>query len=173
MEEVILVDAQDRQIGSAEKMVAHQKGLLHRAFSICLFDSDQRWLLQRRAQTKHLAAGLLANSCCSHPRPGEDLHAAANRRLQQEMGIQCSFQEVSCFTYTVDVGQGMIEHEYDHIFLGTYSGPCFPNPGEVSEVQWWTTAQIQEALRTKPQQFAAWFPLVFDRVIRIVPTVVS
>lgn len=165
MEDVVLVDSQDREVGTVEKMAAHQKGLLHRAFSICLFDREGRWLLQCRAQTKYHSAGLLANSCCSHPRPGEEQQAAVERKLQQELGILCPLQWHSSFIYRADVGQGLIEYEYDHVFVGTYSDLCSPNPDEVSEILWWTTSQIKEALRTAPQQFAAWFPLVFKQVI--------
>ncbi len=164
MEEVVLVDSQDRQVRTAEKMLAHQQGWLHRAFSICLFDTEGRWLLQRRAKTKYHSAGLLANSCCSHPRPGEDLLAAANRKLQQELGIECPLQWHTSFIYRAEVGHDLIEYEYDHIFVGTYSDLCSPNREEVSEVLWWTTEQIKEALPAAPQQFAAWFPLVFKQI---------
>ena len=127
-EQVILVDEHDREIGTDAKLSAHAAGKLHRAFSVFIFDTDGNMLLQRRAATKYHSGGLWSNTCCSHPRPGESVHEAAQRRLQEEMGLDCSLQLALSFTYRKELGNGLSEYEYNHVFLGQFNGTPAPNP---------------------------------------------
>lgn len=161
---VILVNDLDRQIGTADKMSVHHDGKLHRAISVCLFDDEGRWLLQRRAATKYHSPGLWANSCCSHPRPGERIADAAHRRLQEELGIDTLLTFCSSFVYRTSLSNGMIEHEFDHLFIGRYSGTCAPSPQEVSAIRWWTHQEIQQSLHDNPRFFAPWFPLIMRQI---------
>ena len=115
MEEVILVDEHDREIGSGEKLQIHQEGKLHRAFSVLVFNWKQELLLQKRKETKYHSGGLWTNTCCSHPRPGELTLEAAQRRLHEEMGLTCPLREVENFIYRAEFENGLIEHEYDHL----------------------------------------------------------
>ena len=163
-EEVILVTDDDRIIGRAEKEKAHREGKLHRAISVCLFDSEGRWLLQRRSLMKYHSPGKWSNACCGHPRPGEESSQAASRRLFEELGIVCPLSFCLSFVYRVDVGGGMIEHEFDHLFTGVSEGPVIPNPYEVEEAAWWTEAEIAKSLEREPQLFTPWFPLIFGHI---------
>ena len=119
MEEVILVDEHDREIGSGEKLQIHQEGKLHRAFSVLVFNWKQELLLQKRKETKYHSGGLWTNTCCSHPRPGELTLEAAQRRLHEEMGLTCPLREVGNFIYRAEFENGLIEHEYDHVLAGS------------------------------------------------------
>jgi len=119
---VVLVDENDNEIGVEEKINAHRKGLLHRAFSIFVFNSKNELLLQKRAADKYHSGGLWSNTCCSHPRPGENLKDAAHRRLQEEMGFDCSLREVFSFLYKKSFDNGLTEHELDHVFFGKFDG---------------------------------------------------
>ncbi len=166
MEEVILVDADDHSIGLMEKLQAHQEGRLHRAVSVCLFNADGQWLLQRRAMKKYHSPGLWSNSCCSHPRPDETVEAAAQRRVFEELGVACRLSFLSSFIYKADVGGGLIEHEFDHLFIGRIEGPCSPNADEVEAVEWWPTAKIEQALHEQPWLFTKWFPIVFEQMLK-------
>jgi isopentenyl-diphosphate Delta-isomerase len=160
-EEVVLVTEQDSVIGRMEKEKAHREGKLHRAISVCLFDKKGRWLLQRRSLTKYHSPGKWANACCGHPRWDEEPVLAASRRLFEELGIICPLSFCVSMVYRADVGGGMVEHEFDHIFTGTFDGPVVPNPDEVAEVSWWTTDEIKKSLARAPQFFSPWFPLIF------------
>jgi len=166
MEMLIVVDENDREIGQMEKMEAHRKGVLHRAISVCLFDDANRWLIQRRALTKYHCPGLYANSCCSHPRSGESTIDAASRRVYEELGAHSALSFHSSFMYKADVGGGLTEHEYDHLFVGRCTTSPQPNPEEVDALFWWTTEEIEEKLRTTPEIFAPWFPLIVERLGR-------
>jgi len=161
MEQVVLVDEQDRPTGYMEKLEAHKKGLLHRAVSVCLFDKQGRWLIQQRATSKYHSPGLYANSCCSHPRKGESPKDAAERRVYEELGIHVKLRYATSFIYRADVGSGLIEHEYDHLFIGKYDGAVDPNPNEVSQVVWWSKEEIEKKLKNTPEIFAGWFKEVF------------
>ena len=127
-EYVVLVDAHDNQIGLMEKQAAHVNPTLHRAFSIFIFNSKGEMLLQQRALTKYHTPGLWTNTCCSHPRDGESLEQATKRRLMEEMGMECDLKEVFSFIYKADVMQGLIEHEFDHVFIGTTDATPIINP---------------------------------------------
>jgi isopentenyl-diphosphate Delta-isomerase len=163
-EHVILVNADDVPIGSREKQEAHVEGVLHRAFSVFVFDSGGRMLLQRRAATKYHSGGLWTNTCCSHPRPGESTAAAAQRRLQEEMGFACPLSTAFSFVYRADVGGGLIEHEYDHVFLGRYDGEPAPDPVEVDGWRWVSPAAIARELESDPGSFTFWFRIAFDEL---------
>src|SRR5689334_14921661 len=121
MEYVILVDASDNELGTMDKMEAHRKGVLHRAFSILLFNSKGEILLQKRSSLKYHSAGLWTNTCCSHPKPNEPMTTAAQRRLSEEMGINASLEFLYKFQYQVQLDNGLIEHELDHVYIGLFN----------------------------------------------------
>lgn len=162
---LIRVDRFGREDGVIEKLKAHEKGILHRAVSVCIFDAKGRWLLQKRSSTKYHSPGLLANSCCSHPRPQEKTLDAASRRVQEELGITCPLHFCSSFVYKTAVGGGLIEHEYDYLYVGYYDGEVHPNLQEVASVTFMEEAQIEEMLRASPHLFAAWFPFIFREIL--------
>lgn len=164
MEQVILVDRNDRVLGTMEKMEAHEKALLHRAFSVFVFDDHGNMLLQQRASTKYHSGGLWTNSCCSHPRPDEDTLAAANRRLKEEMGFETELQKVFDFVYKTDFENGLTEHEFDHVFVGTYNGPILPDPGEVSNYAFQSMEAIQASLQEHPDLYTPWFHIAFPKM---------
>ncbi len=156
-EEVVLVDADDRQTGTAGKMAAHREGALHRAFSVIIWNSAGEILLQRRAVSKYHSGGLWTNACCGHPRPFETVAAAAKRRLSEEMGFTCPLEEFGTITYRAELDQGLIEHEFVHVFRGTFDGDMALNPDEVSEIWSMTPAQLLQAFDETPDIFTAWF----------------
>ncbi|HVV04433.1 MAG TPA: isopentenyl-diphosphate Delta-isomerase [Puia sp.] len=160
-EEVILVDEFDTPVGVMEKMEAHRKALLHRAFSVFIFNRNGEMLLQRRALSKYHSGGLWTNACCSHPRPGEDTGEAAGRRLSEELGFSTTLEEVFDFTYKSAFDNGLTEFEYDHVFIGNYDQEVFPNPGEVSEYRWLSLEAIQAELTAYPSTYTSWFHLAF------------
>ena len=159
--EVILVNEQDEAIGTMAKMEAHQKGVLHRAFSVFLFDSEGRMLLQQRAATKYHGAHLWTNACCSHPYPGELTAAAAQRRLQEELGFVIPLRPIFSFTYKADVENGLIEHEFDHVFAGEWESEVNFNTEEVAAVRYQGMADIKAELQAQPHLFTTWFRLAF------------
>ena len=163
-ERVVLVDVADVEIGTMSKSRAHREGRLHRAFSIFIFNKEGRLLLQRRADGKYHSGGLWTNSCCSHPRPGESLAMATKRRLKEELGISSALSPEFTFTYRADVGPGLVEHEYDHVFFGTYDGPVRPVAAEVSEVRWMRMNDLADDLRTSPANYTAWLTICWPRV---------
>ena len=138
---VVLVDENDTPVGTADKLEAHQAGLLHRAFSVFVTDGENKVLLQQRAHGKYHSGGLWSNTCCSHPAPGEDVLAAAHRRLLDEMGLRCDLAFVFRFQYRAELAGGLIEHELDHVFLGRIAEDPSADP---EEVQAWRWAPIQE-----------------------------
>ncbi len=164
MEKVILVDKNDKPVGEEEKMEAHEKALLHRAFSIFVFNSENKLLLQQRAYTKYHSPGLWTNTCCSHPRPGENTFAAAHRRLVEEMGFDCPLQEIFSFIYKAGLDQGLTEHEFDHVFFGRYDMPPKINSAEVASWKWVSMDEIAEGMEHDPDDFTIWFRIAFDRV---------
>ena len=157
---LILVDANDQQIGVANKLQAHQEGLLHRAFSLFVFDSRGRLLLQRRAPEKYHSGGLWTNTCCGHPRDGEPTEDAAHRRLGEEMGFDCALQEVTAFTYEAQVTGGLIEHEFDHVYIGCHDGEPAPNPDEASNWMWIEPHQLLSWMDAEPALFTVWFKTI-------------
>jgi isopentenyl-diphosphate delta-isomerase len=164
VQEIILVNEKDEPVGVMDKMEAHQKGLLHRAFSVFIFDSKGRMLLQRRAAGKYHGAGLWTNACCSHPFPGETTEAAAQRRLQEELGFVTSLKEVFAFTYKADVENDLVEHEYDHVFVGEHNGSIEANKDEVAAHSYKEMKALKLDLLQRPQDFTSWFKLAFPRI---------
>ena len=160
-ERVILVSEDDEVIGDAPKLEVHRTGQLHRAFSVFVHDEEGRILLQRRAQSKYHSPGLWSNSCCGHPRPGEDTRDAATRRLREEMGITCELRHVKSFTYHATLGGELVEHELDHIFIGETEDGIVHDTAEVSEWTWQTPEEIEAWLAREPASFTAWFPAAF------------
>lgn len=164
MEEVILVDEQDRQLGLMEKMKAHEEAVLHRAFSVFIFNDKGETMLQQRALSKYHSPGLWTNTCCSHPRDGEGTEEAALRRMQEEMGFVAPVNEVFSFIYKADVGQGLTEHELDHVFIGYYQGEPELNPEEAANWKWESLGAIAEDMDTHPERYTVWFRIAFPRV---------
>lgn len=156
-ESLILVDADDRDIGVAEKIDAHRRGLLHRAFSVIIWDSVGRQLLQKRAAGKYHSGGLWTNACCGHPRPGEAVSSAAERRLGEEMGFTCTLERLGIVRYHIAFDNGLSEHEIVHVFRGRYDGPLAPHPTEAEGYQWCDLAAIQRDLAAAPERFSVWF----------------
>jgi isopentenyl-diphosphate Delta-isomerase len=164
IEEVILVNNNDETTGLSEKMAAHEQGLLHRAFSVFIFNSAGELLLQRRALSKYHSAGLWTNTCCSHPRPGESNYDAAVRRLQEEMGFTVPVEKIFDFIYRADFENGLIEYEFDHVFTGEYEGEVPFNATEVSEIRYASIMEIKQLLTSLPDQFTRWFQITFPRI---------
>lgn len=160
---VVLVDEQDTPIGTMPKLQAHQEGRLHRAFSVFVLNDEGELLLQRRSAFKYHSPGLWTNTCCSHPWPGEATRDAAVRRLQEEMGFRCALEQAFSFVYRADVGQGLIEHELDHVFIGHYTGPVVPDPAEVAGTCWMHLDELHASLRSEPHRYTAWLPICWDR----------
>lgn len=167
MPNVILVDTDDNEIGEIEKLEAHQKGLLHRAISVFIFNEEGEMLLHRRALEKYHSPGLWTNAACSHPEPGEASLDAAVRRLKQEMGIETGLKPVFTFTYKADFENGLTEYELDHVFVGQWEGSPSPDPGEVAEWKWISPKDLIVELEVKPEGFTVWFKMVVDRVLAI------
>ena len=161
--EVIIVDENDIEIGTMEKMEAHRKGLLHRAFSVLIFNSKGELLLQQRALHKYHSPGLWANTCCSHPRKGEDLIAAAKRRLNEEMGFVCDLTVAGHFIYRCDFDNGLTEHEFDYVLKGIYDNDPVINPDEVMNYKWSNIDLLKKEFELNPSLFTFWFKELLQR----------
>ena len=164
LEEIILVDKNDQEIGVGEKMKVHQDGKLHRAFSIFVFNSENEMLLQKRAKTKYHCGGLWTNTCCSHPRKGELLEKAIHRRLQEEMGFDCELKEIANFIYKAKFDNGLTEHEYDHIFTGKFNNKPKLNPEETEDYKWVSLEALKKEIKKNPESFTVWFKIAMERV---------
>ncbi len=156
-EQIILVDAEDRETGLAPKLEAHRQGLRHRAISVCVLDRAGHMLLQRRATGKYHSGGLWTNACCTHPRAGETVEAAARRRLREELGVDCQLKFLARTHYRADVGDGLIEDEVVHLFLGAYDGPVTPDAQEVAEFDWVSQADLRARIAASPERYTYWF----------------
>lgn len=165
MEQLILVNEMDEMVGTMEKMEAHQKAMLHRAFSIFIFNSRGELLLQQRASEKYHCGGLWTNTCCSHPRPEEETAAAAKRRLQEELGFTTPLRKVFDFVYKAPFSNGLTEYEFDHVFFGEYEGDLRPDPKEVAAVRYLNVRTIQHMMEEEPSQFTPWFHIAFPKMI--------
>ena len=163
---VIVVNDADEELGHEEKLRAHRTPVLHRAFSVFVFDDAGAMLLQRRAGGKYHSAGLWSNACCGHPRPGEVVMAAAARRLREEMGIECPLHPAGTVSYSIDVGGGLREDEFNHVFAGIYRGQARPDPEEVSDSRWMTPDALLRACATEPHAFTPWLGVVLDQLRR-------
>lgn len=165
MEElVVLVDENDVVVGSMEKQEAHIKAVLHRAFSVFLFDQDGKMLLQQRSATKYHSPMLWTNACCSHPRINETYEEAAHRRLGEELGIDTHLQELLSFIYKADVGQGLTEHELDHVFIGRFDGEFKLNKDEVHTVKFMDMDELKTDIELHPELYTVWFKIIFEKV---------
>ena len=162
---VILVDRQDRAIGTMEKMEAHRKGELHRAFSVLVFNSNGEILLQKRARSKYHSGGLWTNACCSHPSPGENIEEAARRRLREEMGIDIHPQFSYTFIYKTPLDQNLTEHELDHVFIGTFDGYPVVNDKEVEDWKFVTLPWLKSDMLQNPEAYTYWFRLIIDHPV--------
>lgn len=162
-EYVVLVNEQDQEIGQLEKIEAHRLGLLHRAFSVLIFNSKGELLLQQRAQNKYHSALLWTNTCCSHPRPDETITDAAKRRLQEEMGLTAHLEPAFHFLYEAKLDQGLIEHELDHVMFGYTNNEPNINLDEVLAVRWISIEQLLQELTTNPEIFTVWFQILLDQ----------
>lgn len=162
-EEVILVDAHDNELGLMEKMEAHRRGDLHRAFSVFVLNSKGELMLQQRAAEKYHSGTLWTNTCCSHPRKGETAEEAAHRRLEEEMGFDCPVEKVLEFTYRAELDKGMIEHEYDHLFIGRFDGEPKLNPSEVMDWKWMSIDDLSIDIEKNASSYTAWFKIIWKQ----------
>lgn len=162
MEHVVLVDESDTPVGTMEKLEAHQKGLLHRAFSILLFNSQGQLLLQKRAKEKYHSGGLWTNTCCSHPLPNETMEQATKRKLWQEMGIETNLAFAYKFIYKAALDKELTEHECDYVFTGQFDGSPILNLQEAEDWKFMEMADIKADIRTNPDQYTAWFKLIIQ-----------
>ena len=161
-EKVVLVDKDDNQIGLMPKMEAHQKGILHRAFSIFLLNSENQILLQKRSSNKYHSGGLWTNTCCSHPRDGENIINAGKRRLSEEMGINTDLIDAFQFTYKAKLENGLIEHEYDHVLIGEFNGEPILNKDEAEDYRWASLEEIKKDINQNEKDYTVWFIIAFD-----------
>lgn len=157
MEEVVLVDENDQVLGTMEKIQAHREGLLHRAFSVLIFNDKNEMLIHKRAADKYHCGGLWTNACCSHPRPNEKTIDAAKRRLTEEMGFTCELKYVDSFIYKVGFSNGLTEHEFDHLYIGKYNDSFEPNPAEVEDWKYVSIDQIKKEIDKEPDLYTFWF----------------
>lgn len=163
-QEVILVNEDDEPIGLMPKMEAHQKGILHRAFSVFIFDSKGRMLLQQRSAKKYHGANLWTNACCSHPYPNEKIEDAAIRRLQEELGFTTELKKIFSFMYHAQVENNLIEHELDHVFAGIYEGCIQPDFNEVATYDYNEMNEIKRMIQAQPGKFTSWFKIAFPKI---------
>ncbi len=161
---VILVDINDVPTGTMEKIEVHQKALLHRAFSVFIFNSNDEMLLQKRASTKYHSPDLWTNACCSHPEPGQPTLPAATKRLMEEMGFTTTLKKAFDFIYKASFDNGLTEHEFDHVYVGTYDDTIILNKEEVSEYCYKTLKQIESSLQSHPQNYTEWFKIAFPKL---------
>jgi isopentenyl-diphosphate delta-isomerase len=165
-EKVILVDKNDNEVGSMEKHEAHAKGLLHRAFSVFIFNDKNELLLQRRALKKYHSGGLWTNTCCSHPRQKETTLDAAKRRLVEEMGMSCALKKQFDFIYKAKLDNNLYEHEFDHVFFGFSNEKPKINSKEVEEFTYKTLEDIRNEIKKKPEKYTEWFKICFKEVVK-------
>lgn len=161
-EKVILVDSNDNSLGLMEKMEAHERGFLHRAFSVFIFNSRGEMMLQQRAVSKYHSGGLWTNTCCSHPREGETVEQAGLRRLREEMGFETELIYGFSFIYKAVLDHGLMEHELDHVLLGFYDGEPSINADEVESWRWVSFEQLKNDIETNPNEYTAWFKIILN-----------
>jgi len=163
-EEVILVNTSDEEIGTMEKMKAHEEALLHRAFSVFVFNHKGEMLIHQRAIEKYHSGGLWTNACCSHPRKGETTEEAAHRRLMEEMGFDCPVSERFSFIYKAKLDQGLTEYEFDHVFFGSFDGRPQPNPDEVCDWKYVSIRKLKDNIKMEPEAYTEWFKIAIDKM---------
>ena len=162
-EKVILVNERDEPLGTMEKMEAHEKALLHRAFSVFVFNDKGETMIQQRALHKYHSPGLWTNTCCSHQREGESNLEAGKRRLREEMGFSTYLKEVFSFIYKAPFDNGLTEHEFDHVMVGKFNGTPDINPDEVASWKWMSLEDIKEDMQNDPEKYTAWFRIIFEK----------
>ncbi|WP_029034937.1 isopentenyl-diphosphate Delta-isomerase [Salinimicrobium terrae] len=162
-EQVILVNENDEQIGLMPKMEAHEKALLHRAFSVFVFNDRNELMIQQRALGKYHSPGLWTNTCCSHQREGESNIEAGKRRLQEEMGFSTDLKDTISFIYKAPFDNGLTEHEYDHILVGHYNNEPDLNPEEAHAYKWMSLENLKEDMKRNPDIYTEWFKIIFDK----------
>ena len=162
--EVILVNENDDVMGFEDKLVAHQKGLMHRAISILIFNSKGEWLIQRRALDKYHSGGLWTNTCCSHPYPNESTQASAERRLMEEMGMATKLSFLFDFRYCVELDNELTENELDHVFIGKTENEPILNPEEACDYKYISTHDLENDLKEHPEKYTEWFKIIFDKM---------
>lgn len=162
-EKVILVNEKDEQIGLMNKLEAHEKALLHRAFSVFVFNDKNELMLQQRALDKYHSPGLWTNTCCSHQRDGETSIKAGKRRLQEEMGFVVDLKESISFIYKAPFDNGLTEHEYDHVLLGNYNDKPTINLDEVADWKWMPLEDVKNDILSHPELYTEWFKVIFDK----------
>jgi len=167
-EEVILVNEKDVVVGFMEKMEAHRLGLLHRAFSVFVFNSKGELMLQKRAKSKYHSGGLWTNTCCSHPRPNEKLVDAAIRRLQEEMGFFCELEQKFSFIYKAELDNELTEYEYDYVLFGQYDNKPKLNTDEADEFKFVSLSELELSIKNKSEEYTEWFKICFSKVLEIV-----
>lgn len=163
-EQVILVDESNKAVGIDDKLIAHIKGSLHRALSVFIFNNKDQLLIQKRSNDKYHSAGLWSNTCCSHPRPKEDVLVAAHRRLREEMGFDCELKEIFLLKYKVKLENDLFENECDHVFIGRSDKNPRPNPNEVSDFKWMTAKELEEEIKKSPNNYTYWFKIALKKV---------
>lgn len=163
-EKVVLVDENDNMVGTMEKMEAHRKGLLHRAFSVFIFNDKGEMLIHQRAHSKYHSGGLWTNACCSHPRENETVLEAGHRRLQEEMGFDTELKEIFQFTYKAALDNELTEFEYDHVLIGTFSEVPGLNPEEVADYKYIGLETLRKDMQANPQIYTEWFKIAFEQV---------
>jgi isopentenyl-diphosphate delta-isomerase len=163
LEYIITVDELDNEVGSIEKLEAHKLGVLHRAFSILVYNQKGQVLLQKRNIEKYHSPGLWSNTCCSHQRVGETLEEAVTRRLEEELGFTCDLKEMFHFIYKVEFDNNLMEHELDHVFFGHYDGEITPNKEEVDEIRWMDMDELRRDMEKNPDIYTYWFKILMNR----------
>lgn len=161
-EKVILVSEVDEQLGLMAKMEAHEKGILHRAFSVFVFNKNGELLLQQRALDKYHSPGLWTNTCCSHQRDGESNIEAGKRRLQEEMGFDCDLKELFWFVYKASFDNGLTEHELDHVMIGYYEDDPVVNLDEAAAFKWMPLEEVKKDMQLQPELYTEWFKIIFN-----------
>lgn len=171
-EQVILVDEQDNPIGLMEKIEAHEKALLHRAFSVFVFNDNGELMLQQRAKEKYHSPLLWTNTCCSHQRDGETNIKAGKRRLQEEMGFVCELEEVFSFIYKAPFDNGLTEHELDHVLVGKFNDAPLINKEEVEAYEWMPFEEVKKDIAMRPEIYTEWFKIIFkesyDKIYKLI-----
>ncbi len=162
-EQVVLVNEKDEKIGLMPKQEAHEKGLLHRAFSVFIFNGKKELMLQQRAFHKYHSPGLWTNTCCSHQRDGETTLEAGKRRLFEEMGFSTELKETTSFIYKAPFDNGLTEHELDHILVGNFDGVPEYNTEEVASWKWMDLEEVKKDIQNNPEIYTAWFKIIFDK----------
>ena len=161
-EEVILINKNNRKIGTEEKIRAHKEGKLHRAFSIFIFNSKNELLIQKRAKSKYHSGGLWSNSVCGHPRPNETYSKATHKGLKEEMGFDCRLKKLFCFRYKTKLDK-LIENEYDCVFIGKFDGKPNPSLKEIMDYKWISLDNLKKDVRKNPQKYTYWFKKILKK----------